>query len=213
MKSEVFCHPHHHFDTTPLNTQSPSPNTPVHQQSCLVNVEEPRLSAPGLQSPPQSPRQPLRHPPASIRQLLHLLLLLPQRPRPLLLPRAPVCLARWPPPLRMYPFLASRRLLYEQRHLCHILTLCSGVAVGSSIGHAVGGWFSGGSSAPAEANPQSTEFQSQHQVNTSAQAQTGPCAENVTSFRRCMDENQGSLTICGWYLDQLKACQAAAGQY
>ncbi|KAH6619940.1 hypothetical protein C7974DRAFT_398509 [Boeremia exigua] len=89
----------------------------------------------------------------------------------------------------------------------------AGVAVGSSIGHAVGGWFSGGSSAPAEAAPQSAEFQQQHQVNTSAQAQAGPCAQNVTQFRTCMDENQGSLTICGWYLDQLKACQAAAGQY
>jgi hypothetical protein len=175
-------------------------------------VEEPRLFAPGLLSPPQSPRPPLRHPLASTRLLLHLLLL-PQRPRPLLLPRAPVSSARWPPPLRTYYSLAMNMLLYEQRHSYHILTLCSGVAVGSSIGHAVGGWFGGGSSAPAEANPQSTEFQTQHQVNTSAQAQTGPCAENVTSFRRCMDENQGSLNICGWYLDQLKACQAAAGQY
>jgi hypothetical protein len=44
-------------------------------------------------------------------------------------------------------------------------------------------------------------------------AQSGPCANDVQSFRKCMDENQGSLTICGWYLDQLKACQAAAGQY
>lgn len=89
----------------------------------------------------------------------------------------------------------------------------SGVAVGSSIGHAVGGWFGGGSSAPAEAAPQNTEFASQHSVNTSAQQQAGPCAENVNTFRKCMDENQGSLTICGWYLDQLKACQSAAGQY
>ncbi|KAF1365642.1 CHCH domain-containing protein [Lizonia empirigonia] len=89
----------------------------------------------------------------------------------------------------------------------------AGVAVGSSIGHAVGGWFSGGSSAPADAAPQNTEFAQQHSVNASAQQQTGPCAENVNSFRKCMDENQGSLSICGWYLDQLKACQAAAGQY
>jgi coiled-coil-helix-coiled-coil-helix domain-containing protein 2 len=93
------------------------------------------------------------------------------------------------------------------------LTLHSGVAVGSSIGHAVGGWFSGGSSsAPAEASPQNTEFAQQHQqVNTAAQS--GVCATDVNNFRKCMDENQGSLTICGWYLDQLKACQAAAGQY
>jgi hypothetical protein len=96
--------------------------------------------------------------------------------------------------------------------LLRILTAPSGVAVGSSIGHAVGGWFSGGSSAPAEASPQSTEFASQHTVNTSAQ-QGGACATDVNNFRKCMDDNQGSLTICGWYLDQLKACQAAASQY
>ena len=43
--------------------------------------------------------------------------------------------------------------------------------------------------------------------------QSGACANDVNQFRKCMDENQGSLTICGWYLDQLKACQSAAGQY
>jgi hypothetical protein len=89
----------------------------------------------------------------------------------------------------------------------------SGVAVGSSIGHAVGGWFGGGSSsAAAEDSPQNTDFAQQHsQVNTSAQG--GACATDVNNFRKCMDDNQGSLTICGWYLDQLKACQAAASQY
>ncbi|KAE8835618.1 hypothetical protein HRS9122_07888 [Pyrenophora teres f. teres] len=92
----------------------------------------------------------------------------------------------------------------------------AGVAVGSSIGHAVGGWFSGGSSAPADAAPQNTEFAAQHQPAGAASAQmaqSGPCANDVQSFRKCMDENQGSLTICGWYLDQLKACQAASSQY
>ncbi|USP82779.1 hypothetical protein yc1106_10053 [Curvularia clavata] len=89
----------------------------------------------------------------------------------------------------------------------------AGVAVGSSIGHAVGGWFSGGSSAPADAAPQNTDFAAQHQSTSAQMAQSGPCANDVMSFRKCMDENQGSLTICGWYLDQLKACQAAAGQY
>ncbi|KAF2034497.1 hypothetical protein EK21DRAFT_108112 [Setomelanomma holmii] len=88
----------------------------------------------------------------------------------------------------------------------------AGVAVGSSIGHAVGGWFSGGSSAPADAAPQNTDFAQQHQ-GTAQMQQSGACATDVNNFRKCMDENQGSLTICGWYLDQLKACQAAAGQY
>ena len=39
------------------------------------------------------------------------------------------------------------------------------------------------------------------------------CANEVQGFKRCMDDNQGNLTICGWYLDQLKACQSAASQY
>ena len=73
----------------------------------------------------------------------------------------------------------------------------------------VGGMFGGGSSAPAQeqapidnGNYQTSQYQAPK-----------ACETDVTNFRRCMDENQGSLTICGWYLDQLKACQAAASQY
>lgn len=29
------------------------------------------------------------------------------------------------------------------------------------------------------------------------------CETDVRNFRKCMDDNQGNLTICGWYLDQL----------
>ncbi|KAK7731340.1 hypothetical protein SLS57_001276 [Botryosphaeria dothidea] len=88
----------------------------------------------------------------------------------------------------------------------------AGVAVGSSIGHAIGGFFGGGgSSAPAEAQQQQTAVDSY----SSAQQNNGStvCAQDIQNFRKCMDENQGSLTICGWYLDQLKACQQAASQY
>ncbi|KAF1344652.1 hypothetical protein BDV97DRAFT_379610 [Delphinella strobiligena] len=87
----------------------------------------------------------------------------------------------------------------------------AGVAVGSSIGHAIGGFFGGGSSAPAEASPQQAANPDTYQ-SQSYQAPRA-CEADVTNFRKCMDENQGSLTICGWYLDQLKACQAAASQY
>ncbi|KAJ4286759.1 Normal oxygen consumption protein [Kalmusia sp. IMI 367209] len=91
----------------------------------------------------------------------------------------------------------------------------AGVAVGSSIGHAIGGFFSGGSSsAPAEQSPQNTDFAQQHQqAQTQYSQQTGPCAGDVQNFSKCMNENNGNLTICGWYLDQLKACQQAASQY
>ena len=99
----------------------------------------------------------------------------------------------------------------------------SGVAVGSSIGHAIGGMFGGGSSysAPAEQQQQPTDAYARtgdatpnalYSQNSAAEA-TGPCAADIKSFTDCMNQNQGNMTICGWYLEQLKACQQAARQY
>ncbi|KAI2610443.1 hypothetical protein GGR54DRAFT_376051 [Hypoxylon sp. NC1633] len=84
----------------------------------------------------------------------------------------------------------------------------AGVAVGSSIGHAIGGFFGGGSSAPAEAAPQHVEAQQQQQ-----QQWGNNCQGATQTFTKCMDDNNGNMQICGWYLEQLKACQAAASQY
>ncbi|KLU83256.1 hypothetical protein MAPG_02321 [Magnaporthiopsis poae ATCC 64411] len=39
------------------------------------------------------------------------------------------------------------------------------------------------------------------------------CAGATQNFTKCMDENGGNMQICNWYLEQLKACQAAASQY
>jgi len=50
-------------------------------------------------------------------------------------------------------------------------------------------------------------------TSTSQSQQNQMCAAQVGNFRQCMDQNQGDLNICGWYLDQLKACQQAASQY
>ncbi|KAF2397435.1 hypothetical protein EJ06DRAFT_558992 [Trichodelitschia bisporula] len=88
----------------------------------------------------------------------------------------------------------------------------AGVAVGSAVGHAVGGWFGGSSAAPAEAS--STAAQSTGDSYLT-QSQSGPkvCEGEISKFKTCMDQNEGSLTICGWYLDQLKSCQQMASQY
>ncbi|KAH8882679.1 hypothetical protein GQ53DRAFT_700533 [Thozetella sp. PMI_491] len=83
----------------------------------------------------------------------------------------------------------------------------AGVAIGSSVGHAIGGLFSGGSSAPAEA-PQAQAAPAQQQNNWG-----NNCQGATKQFTQCMDENGGNMNICGWYLDQLKACQAAASQH
>jgi len=94
--------------------------------------------------------------------------------------------------------------------------MCSGVAVGSSIGHAIGGFFGGGSSAPAATaeptQPVAQTSEGQYVANSNYQPPK-VCETDVNNFRQCMDQNQGNLSICGWYLDQLKACQATASNY
>lgn len=84
----------------------------------------------------------------------------------------------------------------------------SGVAIGSSVGHAIGGFFSAGASEPA---PQPAA-QSQAQ-NAQQQEYSGNCQSAALQFNKCMDEQRGDMQICNWYLEQLKACQAATRPY
>ncbi|KAK4151909.1 Sas10/Utp3/C1D family-domain-containing protein [Chaetomidium leptoderma] len=85
----------------------------------------------------------------------------------------------------------------------------AGVAIGSSIGHMVGGLFSGGSS--SEPLPAAQAQQAQATSNNSSWGNN--CAGATEQFTKCMDDQGGNMQICGWYLEQLKACQAAASQF
>ncbi|KKY17649.1 putative chch domain-containing protein [Phaeomoniella chlamydospora] len=103
----------------------------------------------------------------------------------------------------------------------------AGVAVGSSIGHAVGSMFTGWGGSSSE--PAAQQQQQQQSVDAYAKpmdanlygnatqsnyaTENGPCAADIKSFNTCMTEHQGNMSICGWYLDQLKACTQAARQY
>lgn len=89
----------------------------------------------------------------------------------------------------------------------------AGVAVGSTIGHTIGGFFGGSSNAPAET--QHAENAVASQSNDAGSNNWGPrsCETDAKSFTKCLDENAGNMQICGWYLDQLKACQSAASPY
>lgn len=86
----------------------------------------------------------------------------------------------------------------------------AGVAIGSSIGHAIGGMFSGGGSSAAPEAAAPVQAQAAATQNSSW---GNNCSEATKSFTQCMDQQQGNMQICGWYLEQLKACQAAASQY
>ncbi|KAI9799441.1 MAG: hypothetical protein M1825_004541 [Sarcosagium campestre] len=93
----------------------------------------------------------------------------------------------------------------------------AGVAVGSSIGHAVGNLFGGYGSAPAAAEPANDSMSQQDFQGASASQDNSwgarSCETDARQFTKCLDENGGNMQICGWYLEQLKACQQAASQY
>lgn len=69
----------------------------------------------------------------------------------------------------------------------------------------VGGLFGGGSSQAAEQQPadngavNSQNQQAAGQNNWGA----GNCDVDAKQFTKCLDENQGNMQICGWYLQQL----------
>lgn len=78
------------------------------------------------------------------------------------------------------------------------------MAVGSSLGHAIGGMFAG-SSAPVEQQQADNAVASQANENNSQNNAWGvrSCETDAKSFTKCLDQNQGNMQICGWYLDQL----------
>lgn len=59
-----------------------------------------------------------------------------------------------------------------------------------------------GGSSPAEAPAAAAEpVQAQSASNSSWGAPS--CEADARSFTKCLDENQGNMQICSWYLDQL----------
>jgi len=89
--------------------------------------------------------------------------------------------------------------------LAQMAATAGSVAVGSTIGHGLSSMlFGGSSSTPAE-----------QQAAPPAQQQTygqGPaCEVQAKEFTKCLDK--ADLPSCTWYLEQLKACQAAAAPY
>ncbi|KAL6939344.1 hypothetical protein ACO0RG_003181 [Hanseniaspora osmophila] len=92
----------------------------------------------------------------------------------------------------------------------------AGVAVGSAVGHTLGagltGMFSGSGS--SEAAPVQADAQAQPQYMAAAPApQQTACDVDARNFTRCLEDNQGNMQACDFYLQQLKACQQAASQY
>ncbi|KAF8474484.1 hypothetical protein DFH94DRAFT_762676 [Russula ochroleuca] len=74
------------------------------------------------------------------------------------------------------------------------------------VGHGISSMLFGSrsESAPVEQQQQATA-----QQNTSSFASN--CEIQAKEFSKCIEK--ADLNSCSWYLEQLKACQAAASQY
>ncbi|PRT56293.1 Mitochondrial intermembrane space cysteine motif-containing protein MIX17 [Wickerhamiella sorbophila] len=83
----------------------------------------------------------------------------------------------------------------------------AGVAVGSAVGHTLANGVSSmfGSSAPAEAPAQ--------QQYAPPAEQQGKCEIDARNLTQCMDQNNGDMRVCQWYMDQLKACLGTSSSY
>lgn len=61
--------------------------------------------------------------------------------------------------------------------------------------------FGGGSSQPAEQAADDGAVASQNQQQSQWGARS--CEVDAKQFTKCMDDNQGNMQICNWYLEQL----------
>ncbi|TCD67417.1 hypothetical protein EIP91_012389 [Steccherinum ochraceum] len=92
--------------------------------------------------------------------------------------------------------------------LAQMAATAGSVAVGSTIGHGLSSMLFGGSSSTAPA-PEAQAAPAQQQQ--SAYQSGVSCEVQAKDFTRCLEK--ADLPSCTWYLEQLKACQAAAAPY
>lgn len=89
----------------------------------------------------------------------------------------------------------------------------AGVAVGSTVGHGLSNMlFGGSSSAPAEQAQQPPQAYNQGAYPGQQQTVGASCEQQSKDFIKCL-ESTNDMNSCSYYLEQLKACQAAARPY
>ncbi|EPQ26406.1 uncharacterized protein PFL1_06054 [Pseudozyma flocculosa PF-1] len=89
----------------------------------------------------------------------------------------------------------------------------AGVAVGSTVGHGLSNMLFGGRSEPAaEATQAPQPAFDQSQAYSQQQNAGVNCEVQSRDFIKCL-ESTNDMNSCSYYLEQLKACQAAARPY
>ncbi|ORY74607.1 hypothetical protein BCR37DRAFT_384425 [Protomyces lactucae-debilis] len=105
----------------------------------------------------------------------------------------------------------------------NMMSTAAGVGIGSTIGHGLSSMLFGGSSnqqQQPEAQPQQQGQQpmgyeqqgmsAYDQYNGQQQQQGISCEGDAKQFTQCLEQTQGDMSACSYYLEQLKQCQAMA---
>ncbi|BEI81599.1 hypothetical protein CcaverHIS002_0207590 [Cutaneotrichosporon cavernicola] len=90
--------------------------------------------------------------------------------------------------------------------LAQTASTMGGAMAGSVIGHGISSMLFGGRSDAAPPPPSELPAQ-QAPVNG------GSCDIQAKDFTKCIEATNGDMTGCSYYLEALKACQAAARPY
>ncbi|WVQ78601.1 hypothetical protein IAT38_000687 [Cryptococcus sp. DSM 104549] len=90
--------------------------------------------------------------------------------------------------------------------LAQAASTMGGAMAGSVVGHGISNMLFGGSSSQAQAAPVEQQQVAQQQGGVS-------CDFQAKDFTKCLEATNGDMQSCGYYLEALKACQAAARPY
>ncbi|RIA95902.1 hypothetical protein C1645_756289 [Glomus cerebriforme] len=96
----------------------------------------------------------------------------------------------------------------------------AGVAVGHTIGHGITGLFSGGSSSETPTSqdqtqyaPQTQDGQPQYQTFQNDNYGAASCEGDAKALTKCLELNNHNISLCQYYLENLKACQQMASRF
>lgn len=112
-----------------------------------------------------------------------------------------------PPPPQ--PVMVVQPAQRQPGLMAQMATTAGGVAIGSVVGHAITGAFSGGSNQQPQqqqqqAQPAAVPQQQQQQYNQN------PCFQQLQQFMECT-QNQSDLSMCQGFNDALKDCKLRYG--
>lgn len=102
-----------------------------------------------------------------------------------------------------------------------MMSTAAGVGIGSAVGHSIGNLLTGGggghaAAPPAEQQQQQTQAYGSNAYDSygamdgsNARASGAACETDAKQFTDCLAATKGDMQSCSYYLEQLKACQAA----